>query len=262
MIELPRQIEKPLTVSFLMLTIDRFDLTRTTWLRNIDNARMNLREGVDFEYLVCDNGSTDKQVVQFFSKRVDYHRVNAKNEGCGRAFNQLYLRSSGDVIVLLGNDILNAPGWLEECLRYLYGVPNCGLVGIDWGHGGVPPLAVKWGIRAHWLNPQLNRVFGTWTLRRRVIEDLGFFHEGYDVYGLEDSDVNERINLAGYNSLYVPNDNITSRHLANDVGTSTAYRAMKDKSAANNLAIFHDRAHNFATRGVRDPLPPMRDPIA
>lgn len=254
-----------LTVSFLMLTLDRYELSKSAFENNITNASHGLRSGVRFQYLVADNGSKDQRVVEHFAKLLkgadDYHRVNTKNEGCGRAFNQLFLRSTGDIIVLLGNDIINSPGWLEECLKYLYGVPNSGLVGIDWGHGGIPALTTRWGIRAHWLTPQLNRVFGTWTLRRRVIEEIGFFYEGYDVYGLEDSDVNERINLAGFNSLYVPNDYIRSVHMESDVGTNTPYRKMKDKAMANNLAIFHDRAAHFATRGIRDQLPDMRDPL-
>lgn len=251
---------KDLTVSLLMLTIDRFEITSKVWRQNIANAQVNLPPTVNFELLVCDNGSTDRRIVDFFAKDdVDYHRVNKRNEGVSHSFNQLFIRSSGDVIVLMGNDIQCDPGWLHEALRYAYGMPNSGIIGIDWGHGGVPPITRKLGVNAHHLNAQMNRVFGTWIMRRRVMDEIGLFHEGYGPYGIEDSDFNERVNRAGFNSLYIPH--MRSHHLCNDVGNGTEYRKAKDQSLAKNCAIFNHRLTRFDADGIREPLPPEREPL-
>ena len=246
--------------SLLMLTIDRFETTKKVFEANLASARVNLRLGVSIEVLVCDNGSQDQRVIDYFkSKKIHYHRVNARNEGCARSFNQLFLRSTGELIVLLGNDILLPDGWLEEGIRYAYGVPNSGIIGIDWGHGGVPAMGTKFGVHAHYLDERLDKVFGVWMLKRRVIEEIGFFAEEFEEYGLEDSDFNNRVNLAGFNSYYLPN--MRSQHLENDVGTSTAYRQMKDRSMQRNLAILSRRIGLYDTVGIREPLPEARDAV-
>lgn len=193
---------------------------------------------------------------------MDYFRENQANEGVGKAFNQLYLRSTGDLIVLMGNDILMPPGWLAEMVKYATQVPRSGLIGVDWGHGGVPPISAQFGINAHWLNGKYDRVFGTTMVRRQVIEQVGLFYEGYGPYGLEDSDLNERVNRAAFNSCYVPNIHFRSQHLDHDVGSNTEYRRMKDKSLADNLAIFHERVAQFDKGNLSTPLPPLRSPYA
>lgn len=251
-------------VSLMMLTIDRYEMTTDTWRKNISHATINLHPHLQLEHLVCDNGSKDRRIVDYFAEErgIHYHRVNSTNEGCGRAFNQLFLRATGDYLVLLGNDLLNGPGWLDECIRYADKVPDSGIVGIDWGHGHIPPVSERGGIHAHWLTPQLNRVFGTWVMRREVIEKVGFFCEDYGPYGLEDSDFNERVNRAKLQSLYVPNAGIKSTHLGHDVGEDSAYRKMKDESLARNLPIFNARMEQMNTAGWKpEPLPPMRDPL-
>lgn len=245
-------------VSLLMLTIDRFDKTPDVWKHNLRTAghgRYNI------ETLVCDNGSTDKRIVRFFAdQKIAYHRVNSRNEGIGHSLNQLFLRAKGDIIASVGNDIEMPDGWLKEALYYIDNVPDCGIVGFDWGHGGMPPLSERNGIKAKWLTADKNRIFGNWVMHRRVIEKIGFFHEGYGPYGIEDSDFNERVNRSGFQSLYHPT--LTSKHVVWDVGHQTAYRKMKDESLQKNCGIFGARLQEFDKGGsLVEPLPPMREPI-
>jgi GT2 family glycosyltransferase len=243
-----------------MLTIDRFEMTSQTMEHNLKNAgKLHT-----LEVLIADNGSKDRRIVNHFAchPQVTYHRVNSKNEGCGKAFNQLFLRSKGEYICLLGNDIEMPPGWCDEMVKYAHGVPNSGIIGMDWGHSGLPPMDLKFGIHGHWLTKQLNRVFGAWVLRREVIDKVGFFPDHYDVYGLEDSSFNERVNRSGFNSVYVPNTHFKSSHLAPDVGENSEYRKMKDASMGRNLAFLHDDVYQW-DRGkpLYEPLPQMRDPL-
>ena len=168
-------------VSCLMLTLDRYEVTRSTFEKNREALKT---EGVELEYLVWDNGSRDHRTLDYFCELRDlrivklFHMAN-KNVGVAQAFNQLCARAKGDVVVLLGNDIELQPGTLAEALRYISAVPRCGIVGVDWGHSGVPPLSEKNGIIAHYLTEQLDKVFGTWFVPRAVIDERGLFCEEY-----------------------------------------------------------------------------------
>lgn len=232
-------------ISIMMITWERFEITKRVWEHNTKNLSMKY----EYEFLIADQGSKDQRIIEYFKeKNLKYHRLNSKNEGVGKTFNQLYLRSTGDIIVLFGNDLLVDKGWEEKAVEYLEKTPRAGIAGITWGHGGVPPLTNKFGLNAHWLTPTLNRVFGVWFLKRSVIEDLGFFCEEYGYYGLEDSDVNERVNRAGYNSFYIPG--IRSQHLGHDVGELSEYRKMKDKALAENLTVFTERMKRIEAGGT------------
>ena len=105
-------------VSILMLTIDRFELTSRVWKHNLAAARYKLDRSIELECLICDNGSRDRRIVDFYrphsNPTIAYHRVNGINEGVGKAFNQLYLRSTGKFIAILGNDIEMPNGWLNR----------------------------------------------------------------------------------------------------------------------------------------------------
>lgn len=247
-------------ISLMMLTIDRFEVTVQTFRQVMEAARVNLHPTAQLELLVCDNGSLDKRLVSFFANQgCHYQRINMRNEGVGKAFNQLFLRSTGKFCAFIGNDIEMPAGWLNAAIQMLTWVPKPGLIGFDWGHGHTPPMSKKFNIDAHWLTPTLNRVFGNWVFRRELVEDMGLFHEGYGPYGIEDSDVNERANRLGYNSCYLPN--MRSRHVVWDNGQQTEYRKMKDKSLSDNCTIFGERlkAWDAGTLPLREPLPPMRD---
>lgn len=250
---------EPGLVSVFALTIDRFALSRDTMSKNFENAE----NAAPMELLVADNGSKDRQIVQWVAGHplTKYHRRNSKNEGVAHAFNQLYLRSSGEYLCFMGSDLALPKGWLKEMLGYAKGVPNSGIIGMDWGHSGMPPLTFQHGSHAHWLTPHLNRIFGVWLMRRAVVEKIGLFCERFGPYGLEDSDFNERVNRAGFLSCYVPNTNFKCQHVGVGEQDSGEYRAMKDASLSKNLGIFNDRVANYHLYGLIEPLPPMREPL-
>ncbi len=240
-----------------MLTIDRYELTKKVYDINRNRA---MSANCELELLVCDNGSQDRRVVEEF-RYAAYHRVNSKNEGINKSFNQLYLRAKGDIICILGNDIEMPEHWLKEAMFYVERVDKCGIIGFDWGHGGVPEPTLRDGVSARWLDPVFNRVFGSWVVSRNLIDKIGLFHEGYGPYGIEDSDFNERVNRAGFHSLYHPT--LKSKHLGWDVGADSPYRKMKDQSLQANAQLFGHRMREFEGpfKNLIDPLPEMREPI-
>jgi GT2 family glycosyltransferase len=246
-------------VSIFALTWERFESSQKTIQTNLQN----IQGAATYEILICDQGSKDRRVVEYVSRipNLVYHRKNSKNEGVGKSFNQLFLRSRGEFLCFMGSDLEMPPGWMREMLGYSKGITDSGMIGMDWGHSGVPPLTHQHGSFGHWLTPNLDRIFGPWIMRRAVVDKIGLFHEGFDVYGLEDSDFNARVNLAGFKSLYVPNNNFKCKHVGVGTADSGAYRAMKDASMAKNLPIFWQRYNNHYPNGLKEPLPEMREPL-
>lgn len=246
-------------ISILMLSMDRFELLEQTLPKNLANC------GAPFELLICDNGSTDPRVIPFLESMGATHiRNNSKNEGISKAFNQLYLRSHGSVIALMSNDILWPDKWGHKALNCVSDLKalniKSGLMGIEWCADHVPPLTYKEGHKCHWLNDKLNRIFGPTMLTRSMVEDIGLFYEGFDVYGLDDSELNERVTRSGYNSFYIPG--LKSTHIGNDVGIDTEYRRNKDRSMERNLQIFWQRVEHFNNGGsLKAELPPLREPL-
>ena len=243
-------------ISILFMTKDRPEETRRTLEQNLRNT------GVDepVELLWCDNGSTETSVHDIVkSFNPSYSRLNKENEGVARGFNQLYLRAKGDWIVLMGNDVLMPKGWLNEMLKYGKFVPKPGLIGIKCT-AQIPVLSYKFACFAHFLDDKCDKVFGVTMFHRAVVEHLGLFCERFHPYGLEDSDFNNRVNRAGYNSLYVPDSHFQSTHIGNDVGHANKYRKMKDESLTHGLSVLGERIAMYPTNLV-EPLPPMREPL-
>lgn len=235
-----------------MLTMDRYDITRKC-------LEQNLKGITDYELLFCDNGSTDKRIVEYCSSlNPAYHRKNSRNEGVSASFNQLLLRAKGEFICLLGNDILMPSGWLEEMVRYSAAVPRSGLVGLQCTEA-LPPISIYNEIIAHYVDKKIDRVFGTWVFRREVLDLVGGFCEEFCPYGLEDSDYNNRVNLMGLKSCYVPN--MRSEHICNDVGQSSDYRKMKDASLSKNTVIYSRRVGEYVNKGIYEPLPEMKESL-
>jgi GT2 family glycosyltransferase len=85
-----------------------------------------------YEVIVVDNGSTDgtPDYLRTLGRRFSHIRpiLNAENRGFAAATNQGLRAARGDVLVLLNNDTLVTPGWLEGLSRHLLD-DEIGLVG-------------------------------------------------------------------------------------------------------------------------------------
>lgn len=248
-------------ISLCLLTLDRHDSTRRTLDHNL--ARMQNFQGCEWELLWADQNSKDRRVISLIdSYKPAYARINRQNEGVAKAQNQLMLRATGDWIMFFPNDILLPDGWLQHMLYWAGLVKNPGLVGIHCV-ADLPPLSTMEGVNgpveAHFLNPVIDKVFGVMFFHRSIIEKIGAHYEGFGVYGLEDSDWNNRITRAGFQSFYIPG--LKSEHLCDDVGDKTEYRKMKDESMALNTAILGERMGQYATKGFFEPWPEKRDPL-
>ncbi len=243
--------------SILLLTIDRFDETVKTINQNFSNHGFK----GEIELLWCDNGSKDKRVIDFISKQKNlvYSRLNKVNEGVARSFNQLIIRSTGDFIYFMSNDILLPPNWLGKMAEAAFKVPRAGIVGIQCT---VPPNPVsrKHGLDAHWVTmgvPGTHAIFGPMGITRECLNDVGGFAEAYETYGCEDSDFNWRVFHAGRDSFYIPN--CKSVHIGNDAGSKSDYRKMKDEALKKSFQVMQSRS--VGPSNFKEPLPEKREAL-
>lgn len=105
------------TVSVIVVTWNGLDLT----LRCVDSLRGQHPPGLDVELVVVDNGSTDG-TVDALSRDGDLHVVAlAENTGFAGGVNAGIAACAGEVVVLLNNDAVAEPGFLEHLVAPLLG---------------------------------------------------------------------------------------------------------------------------------------------
>lgn len=81
------------------------------------------------EVIVIDDGSSDETALWLPQIHGLRYEVRDRNGGFIHACNDGVSRSKGDYVVLLNNDTIPQPGWLDALLETLQNTPDAGLVG-------------------------------------------------------------------------------------------------------------------------------------
>ena len=176
-----------------------------------------------FEIIVADDLSADAtaDVVGAIGGVVRYRR-NAENLGFTRNCNHAAASARGDIVVLLNNDTIPLPGWLDELVATLQADASIGLVGsklinadgtlqeaggIVWSDGS----AWNFGRGEDAAAPQYNYVKdvdymsgASIAVPKAVWERLGGFDELFVPAYCEDSDLAFRVRAAGLRTVYQP----------------------------------------------------------
>ncbi|HLH52263.1 MAG TPA: glycosyltransferase [Verrucomicrobiae bacterium] len=170
------------------------------------------------EIIVVDNGSTDTTPEFLNQWKASHPNLtvirNSRNVGFAAANNQAFSIARGANVLLLNNDTIVAPGWLEGLLRVLDRYPEVGIVGPVSNNVSGPQMAAGVdypGIThlpvfaAAWANTHRDESFETpravgfcLLLRRAVLERIGGLDESFGSGNFEDDDFCIRARIAGF----------------------------------------------------------------
>lgn len=170
-----------------------------------------------YEIVAVDDGSSDAtpEYLEALSARHSGIRVNRSHarSGFATAVNRGLQRSRGSVLVVLNNDTVVAPGWLDGLAHHLR-EPSVGLVGavssgvegpskVRRNYSTLGGFVVEAGGRAaHPSARQVDRLtFFCVAMRRDVYAAVGGLDEGFGAGLFEDDDYCRRVSDAGLSLL-------------------------------------------------------------
>ncbi len=204
--------------SIIVLACNQADLTRLC-LESV----LHFTRG-DYELILIDNGSTDgiPQLFEEIKTRSGPARVeairNEQNLGFAKGVNQGIAAAQGDFIVLLNNDTIVTPGWLDGLIHWsLRDWPTVGMVGplsnyapppqhLDAGYQDlrdVEPFARQRRRQFAGRALEVPRLTGFCLLIRKVVLEAigGTLDEQFGIGFFEDDDLCLRARQAGFRLL-------------------------------------------------------------
>ena len=208
-------------VSILLLTIDRYHLTREYVGQALKEA------GYPFELCISDNGSKDPEIFKWCEEQnPKVYFKNGYNYGTAQSLNRMIEANPSDYYVFIGNDIQLPRNWLKYMVEAAENTEGLhGVIGIDWR--GKEKEYDHVDLNGHPILGSTN-VFGDMFISQELRDKIGPFCEDYGPYGMWDSDYSYRSRVAGRQNFYLRG--VKSTHFGDDVGQNSEYRKMKDAS--------------------------------
>ncbi|EHP86406.1 glycosyl transferase family 2 [Geobacter metallireducens RCH3] len=204
--------------------------------------------GVDV--LLIDNGSTDG-TAEYLKSCSDLRVIrNRENLGCAGAWNQGVRETTSEWVMILNNDVVVSPGWLDGLLE------AAGKEGLD-----VVSPAIREGEYNYDIEGYSQEFVGRmgdvvrrgvadgicFMVRRRVFEVVGLFDENFRIGQFEDADFFRRARNAGFRL------GTTGRSFIHHFGSVTQDAIRKNRPerpyVAENRAYFREKWQ--LTRGRR-----------
>ncbi|MDR1703033.1 MAG: glycosyltransferase family 2 protein, partial [Sporomusaceae bacterium] len=214
--------------SIVILTYNKLDYTKIC----LESIR---RYTWDYEIIVVDNGSTDGTPAWLQTQKDITIILNAENKGFAGGCNQGIVKSTGDVIVLLNNDTIVTPRWLDNLLICLNSSEKIGAAAVCSNNeigqnlvqadGRIDNL-IAFADNFNQSNPKLwaedIRLIGfCLAIKKSVIDEIGLLDEQFFPGNFEDDDYCLRMHLAGYKLIFCRDTFVHHYHnisTANDPG--------------------------------------------
>lgn len=117
----------PATVSFVIPLYNCLSLTKAM----LASLQETIPAGLNHEILLIDDGSTDgtREWLGTLADPVIRVLLNEKNLGYAATNNRAAAGAAGDLLVLLNDDLVLTPGWLQPMLALQQRLPKPGAVG-------------------------------------------------------------------------------------------------------------------------------------
>lgn len=205
-----------------------------------------------FELILVDNGSTDT-TIKYFEEIYDFHELNKdmsdqiekkqetkrtvntyfpfnlnfsglkivlnkKNQGFAGGNNRGLKVAKGKYVLLLNNDVVVTPGWLERLIECAENHPKAGIIGPRSNYVSGPQLvrkveynpinlegledyAKQFASKNYRKSSRIIRVVGFCMLiKKQVIEKIGGLDSRYGLGNFEDDDFSLRAAISGFES--------------------------------------------------------------
>ncbi|WP_339208851.1 glycosyltransferase [Paenibacillus sp. FSL K6-3182] len=195
--------------SIILVTYNKLEYTKQC----VESVRRHTQRG-SYELIIVDNGSTDDTVKWAKSESDIIVIDNGCNAGFPKGCNQGMAAASGDLLLLLNNDTIVTPSWLDGLKRCLFSDERIGAVSPVTNSASywttIPvtyttidemelfasalhanPDRTKWEERVKLVGYCL-------LLRREAWEKTGSLDEIFGIGNFEDDDYSLRLRLAGY----------------------------------------------------------------
>lgn len=203
-------------VSIVILGFNQLAYTR----KCIESIRAHTRQR--YELILVDNGSKDGTEDYFRSVPGAKVIRNPENLGVAKGWNQGMRLAAGDYLLILNNDVIVGPGWLENMVRLAESDASIGLVGprsnyiagpqvvaevpyrtaAGYREEGIPDFIAKWQAGHDLSAGEFAFIKGFCHLiPRRVFEKVGFYDERYGKGNFEDDDYCVRVRYHGFRAL-------------------------------------------------------------
>lgn len=206
-------IQKDLT-SIIILTFNQIEYTKGC----IESIKRYTPK--PYEIIFVDNGSKDGTVEwlrRIVRETPDYRLIeNKENQGFAGGNNQGMAEARGEYIVLMNNDVVVTPGWLDRMIAVAERNPKIGMVGPMSNYVSGPQRVSQVGYDTTTLTGlnqfaqdysqrRMGRVNPFWRvvgfcmlIKRSVVEKIGGLDERYGLGNFEDDDFSLRARLAGF----------------------------------------------------------------
>ena len=193
-------------VSIVIPVYNNLNLTRTCWT----SVRKNT--GRPHQVIIVDNASTENVAFEADQNNLEVIR-NETNRGFAYACNQGIMYSHGDFVVILNNDTIVTPGWLERLIWHMEDDQDIGILGVTTNYAGSEqqiPVAYKTEKQLYDFSEDIYRkhrhrrketrkvVAVCVVLRRKMLRAAGLFDTRFGLGNFEDDDICLRARLAGY----------------------------------------------------------------
>lgn len=198
-------------VSIVILGFNQVAYTK----KCIESIRKYTRQ--KYELILVDNGSKDGTEEYFRSIAGAKVIHNPVNLGVAKGWNQGMRLAEGDFILILNNDIIVGPDWLENMVRLAETDPTIGLVGPRSNYIAGPQIVPdvpykaeseiqgfisKWQAEHAMSAAEFGFIKGFCHLiPRRVFAKVGFYDERFGKGNFEDDDYCMRVHCHGFRAL-------------------------------------------------------------